>query len=127
MNHHDAPSDHDNIEYFRVLARARQLLPAARAFLDHAALVDPDRMGEAALACGLTPEWIKYDPEDDSHLARWISAIAGEVHVLGFFWGPALHVIRTPADSHEGSHLALDVTSDVTVIGVDAPMIGLIH
>lgn len=128
MSHHDAPSNHEDIEYFRVLARARQLMPAARALLDHAALVDPDRMSEAALACGLTPEWVKYDPEDDSHFERWIGAIAGEVHVLGFSWrSPALQVIRTPANSREGAHLALDVTYDVTVMGIDAPTIGLIH
>jgi len=119
------------VDYFQVLARARCLLPDAQAILDERALVRPDSMAEALRVYGKTLAWAPFDPDDASHLERLIKAIAGDVYVVGHSAYPAhlqvIHVRYDRYDEWESVQLDIDFGFDVTLIGVAAPTIGLLH
>ncbi|TKD01179.1 hypothetical protein [Polyangium fumosum] len=116
------------VDFFQALARARDLLPEARAILDERALVRPDLMTEALQVYGTTLAWAAFDPDDVSHLERLIKAIAGDVYVVGHFGVPAhLQVIHVRYEEADGVQLDVDLGLDVMLIGVTVPTIGLIH
>ncbi|MDC0749283.1 hypothetical protein [Polyangium mundeleinium] len=116
------------VDYFQVLARARDLLPDAQAFLDQRALVSPDLMAEALWVHGTTLTWAPFDPDDASHLERLFKAFAGDVYVVGHSAYPAhLQVIHVRYDEWESVQLDVDWGFDVMLIGVTTSTIGLIH
>jgi len=116
------------VDYFQVLARARCLLPDAQAILDERALVRPDSMAEALWVYGTTLAWAAFDPDDASHLERLIKAFAGDVYVVGHSAYPAhLQVIHVRDDEWESVQRDVDLSFDVTLIGVTTPTIGLLH
>ena len=125
---HMAKHRHHAVDYFLVLARARHLLREAQETLDQRALVDPDLMGKAARMCGTRPEWETFDPRDVSHFERRIGAIAGNVYVVGdSAHGAGLQVIQISPNEFEIAQHEIDFSFDVTLIGVAAPIIGLVH
>ncbi|MBK9266207.1 MAG: hypothetical protein IPM54_41270 [Polyangiaceae bacterium] len=111
-----------------MLARARYLLPDAHEALDHRAFLDPDRMAEAIRMCGTTPEWARFDAEDVSQIKRMVDAIRGDVYVIGeSAHGGGLQAILAAREEFENIQHVVDFGSDVTLIGVTAPIIGLVH
>lgn len=117
-----------SVDYFSVLARARHLLPEARGMLDHRVLVAPDRMDEAIRMCGTQPEWARFDAEEASHVERLIGAIKGDVYLIGdSVYGADLQVLQAAHDELESIRRVVDFGFDVTLIGVTAPIIGLVH
>ncbi|MDI3286081.1 hypothetical protein [Polyangium sp. 15x6] len=116
------------VDYFLVLARARDLLPDAKAILDERALVSPDLMAEALRMCGITPAWATFDPEDASHLERLIEAVGGDVYVVGdSAYSAGLQVIHVRHDEWNDIQLDVGLGFDATLTGVTAPAIALIH
>lgn len=115
------------VGYFSVLARARHLLPKAQTVLDQRALPEPDLMAEAARLCGLALAWERFDPEDASNLRRLIGAIQGDLYVVGSTNAPGLQVIQIPCDELENVQADIDLSFDAALIGVTAPIIGLVH
>ncbi|MDI1476834.1 hypothetical protein [Polyangium sp. y55x31] len=116
------------VDYFLVLARARDLLPDAKAVLDERALVSPDLMAEALWMRGMTPAWATFDPENASHLERLLEAFAGDVYVVGHSSElPRLQVIQARHDEWDDVQRDVDLGFDATLIGVTAPAIALLH
>lgn len=115
------------VDFFSVLARARHLLPEAQTVLDPRALPNPDLMAEAARLCGLTLAWERFDPDDASNLRRLLGAIQGDLYVLGSANTPGLQVIQIPYDELESVQADIDFSFDAALIGVTAPIVGLVH
>lgn len=117
-----------SVDFFSVLARARYLLPEAHGALDQRALLDPDRMDKAVRMCGIEPEWARFDADDISHVKRMIDAIKGDVYIIGeSACDGGLQAIRAAREEFKSIQYIVDFHSDVTLIGVTAPIIGLVH
>lgn len=125
---------HHAVDYFSVLARARHLLPQARALLDLKALQSPARMEAAARASGRSVQWeatmppLEYEPDGPGHfyaLNRVMGAIEGDIHAVArATTGWKAIQLRCEALEYVSQELGLDAS--VIVIGVTAPIIALV-
>lgn len=117
------------VDYFSVLARARHLLPEARAVLDHTTLVDPNVIHEAAGMCDMKPEWKSFDPDDVSHLMRMLGSIQGDVYVAGdAITDHHLRVFQHPYAQLTSLQCEIELGHvDAVLLGVTDPVIAVVH
>ena len=117
------------VDYFSVLARARHLLPDARAVLDHTTLVDPDVIHEAAGMCAMKLEWKSFDPDDVSHLVQMLGNIQGDVYVAGdATTDHHLRVFQHPYAELTSLQCEVELAHfDVVMVGVTDPVVAVIH
>ena len=116
------------VDYFSVLARARQLLPAARSQLDHRALRNVDLMTEAVRACGTNLSWERFNADDESQVAQLLGVFEGSFYVIGESAPDGgLRAIQASPGELANVRLEVDISFDVVMVGSHDSTIQLIH